>query len=459
MIDLPFEQYQNTAEGSRDVPEKAAALESLFPSALVTEIEAVEKAGYDITIGDTLDKAYESPEKIQAIFDRLKKGGEAFERGSRRFALGSGSLALALEHSPIPALNGVRRRIRQHREVLRSDILYDEIDVRAQPWHQQNGKAMALATIVDAHDLRTVSGSEGRYDTMSGRLDTDFGADFVFPMNGVSTNLAGKTLRDTVRESKRAFRGKRSLESADKAADQDLVKLQEFMDAPVYDGFKDIVAYCTDSLGIRSRKEEVRSEINRYVDSSDKESFLMMSVGCGTALPMLEVMQDVHEKGRNAKMILIDQDPIALAAAYQFASQMGLEDAVEIHCNQLFVGSGLSTHLMDLQDVLKGQKLDVCEDSGLREYFPDGMYEDLTRQAWDALADDGLMTTGNMNINRPQAEFLHGLMGWPLKVRMRHIDDITRLHQKAGIPREASRLRVTQDGVYTLCFSSKQDLS
>ena len=66
------------------------------------------------------------------------------------------------------------------------------------------------------------------------------------------------------------------------------------------------------------------------------------------------------------------------------------------------------------------------------------------------------MTTGNMNKNRPQAEFLHGLMGWPLKVRMRHIKDITRLHAQAGIPKDASRLRVTQDGVYTMCFSIKE---
>lgn len=303
-----------------------------------------------------------------------------------------------------------------------------------------NGKAMALATIVDAHDLRTTDGGEGLYDTMSGRLDTAFGEDFIFPTEGVSENIAGVRLGDV-------------------AAAEDIVKLHTFMDAPVQHGFKDIVAYCSDSLGIRSRKEEVRAEINRYVDASEKESFLMMSVGCGTALPILEVMQDIKEKGREAKMILIDQDPIALAAAYQFALQMGLEDSIEIHRSQLFVGKGLATHLMDLQDVLQGRKLDVCEDSGLREYFPDAMYEDLTRQAWEALVDDGLMTTGNMNKNRPQAEFLHGLMGWPYKVSMRHIRDITRLHQKAGVPAEASRLRVTQDGVYTLCFSTKKQLS
>ena len=243
--------------------------------------------------------------------------------------------------------------------------------------------------------------------------------------------------------------------SAQKYAAAELDKLELFNEAHIQPGFKDIVQYCTDSLGIRSRKEEVHKEINRHVDASGEDSFLMMSVGCGTALPMLEVMHDLKTKGKTAKMILVDQDPIALAAAAELARQLGLEDSIEIHCNQLFVRDGNKTRMMDLQEVLQGRELDVCEDSGLREYFPDAMYEDLTRQAWSALADGGLMTTGNMNKNRPQADFLHGLMGWPIKVRMRNIRDVTRLHAKAGVPAEKSRLRVTQDGVYTLCFSTK----
>jgi len=459
MMDLPFEETKKPQETITYDAEKREVLDLLFRPALRGEIELTRDAGYEISIGNTPDKAYESPDKIIEVFERLSAGGEHFANGSRQLAMGSASLALALEYMPIPQLNTVRRRIKKQREILRDDILYSQPDVQAQPWHQQNGKALALATITDAHELQTVAGGDGIYETMSGRLRGELCDDFLFPETGVSENLAGKRLRDAVIESKHAFKGSRSAHSADAAAEQDLQKLVQFTEAPVQQGFKDIVAYCTDSLGIRSRKEEVRAEINRHVDESDKESFLMMSVGCGTALPMLEVMQDVHAKGRDAKMILIDQDPIALAAAYQFATQMGLEEKVEIHCSQLFVGEGFSTHLMELDDVLKGRKLDICEDSGLREYFPDSFYENLTRQSWHALADDGLMTTGNMNKNRPQAEFLHGLMGWPLKVRMRHIKDITRLHKKAGIPAEASRLRVTQDGVYTLCFSSKKHSS
>ena len=367
MMNLPFENTEQAIEAKGVQTEKDTMLDVLFSDALHAEVKTAREAGYDITIGETEDAAYESPEKIVEIFDRLKLSGEQFERASRRRALASGSVALALEYSQIPQLNAVRRRLRGHREALRGELLYDLADVQAQAWHDQNGKALALATIADAHGLRTVGGEEGEYDTMSGRLGDDLTYDFMFPVNGVSDNLAGKRLHDAVYENKRAFRGKRSVASSDASAAQDLRKLDDFVQAPVHEGFKDIVAYCTDSLGIRSRKEEVRTEINRHIDASEKESFLMMSVGCGTALPMLEVMQDIQAKGREAKMILLDQDPIALAAAYQFASQMGLQDNVEIHCSQLFVGNGMKTRLMELDDILEGRKLDVCEDSGLRE--------------------------------------------------------------------------------------------
>ncbi len=459
MTHQPFEYAPKSAETSPVVFEKQEFLTAVFPPALRTEINNIYARGYAVSVGETEDTAYESIDKITEVFTDLQDKGVQFSEGSKRFALGSSALASALEYTPVPQFNAVRRRIKAQREALRHDLLYGLEDVQGMPWHDQNGKALALGTIVDAHELRAVGETSGTFDTVSGRLADSLTADFSFSSEAVSGNIAGKHLRDAVFDTKNTFSRGKSANRVQASVERDIARLDAFTSAPVHAGFKDIVAYCTDSLGIRSRKEEVRKEINRHVDASDKEAFLMMSVGCGTAQPMLEVMQDLYAKGRQSKLILIDQDPIALAAASELAAQMGLEDAIEIHCNQLFVGSGRSTRVMDIQDVLQGRELDVCEDSGLREYFPDAMYEDLTRQAWDALAEDGLMTTGNMNKNRPQPEFLHGLMGWPIQVRMRHIQDITRLHKKAGIPPSSSRLRVTQDGVYTLCFSSKKPLS
>ncbi|QWQ32103.1 hypothetical protein KOY48_04455 [Candidatus Minimicrobia naudis] len=66
------------------------------------------------------------------------------------------------------------------------------------------------------------------------------------------------------------------------------------------------------------------------------------------------------------------------------------------------------------------------------------------------MRDGGLMITGNMNVNRPQKDFLHGLMGWVPNVMMRSIKEGFKLLQKSGIPKEFITATVTASGVYTV---------
>jgi len=434
---------------------KQDILQSFRGAELEQEIMDAQEAGYDISYGETYDEAYNNPDAVRRVFSELGRGQQLFAREMGRFDIGYQSLLtnVRLGAPSANVRNWAKNRL-SNREVraeeLRLSLLYNRLNVQGGPWHDQGGKALALGTIVDAHDLVNKEGI-GAFERISGRLDPAI-MDMTFGSN--AGWLHGLGLEDAIISAEQRFKG-HTRNVVEQSATEEMRKLGEFTSAPVAQGFRDIVAYCTDSLGIRSRKEEVRLAINKHIDQSDKDSFLMMSVGCGTALPMLEVMQDLKTKKRDSKLILLDQDPIALAAAQQFAEQMGLADNIEIHCEQLFHGKGRKTRLLKLDSILEGRKLDVCEDSGLREYFPDFLYHDLTVQAWNALEDDGIMTTGNMNKNRTQAKFLHGLMGWPIPVQMRKIDDIIRLHAEAGIPKKASRLRVTQDGVYTLSFSSK----
>ena len=85
----------------------------------------------------------------------------------------------------------VRRRIRMVREDSRARHLFNRADVQAMPWHEQGGKALALGTIIDAHDLRVYGESHGLYETMSGRFGGAITGDYEFPETGVSPNLTG----------------------------------------------------------------------------------------------------------------------------------------------------------------------------------------------------------------------------------------------------------------------------
>ena len=435
---------------------KKSILRSLRSPAIEAEVSAMAEDGYQIDFGSSYDQAYENPEAIQRVFDWLKSDGEVFKDLRRTSLMNNQAIRDLVTALPTSMLkSGIRKKINSldaDQERIREAILYGRSDVQGMSWHKQNGKALALGTIVDAYDLQTVGG-EGVYENMSGRLTSDI-LTHTFREN--TGWMQGLTLEETLRHTMSSPEFKIiPPEKIDKKITYAMQELHEFVTTPVQAGFRDIVLYCTDSLGIRSRKEEVRAEINRFVENEDQAEFLLMSFGCGTGQPMLEVIQDLQQKGKVAKLILLDQDPIALAATEQLAGQMGLQKSIEIHCQQLFVGKGAATRIMNIQEVLQGRKLDVGEDTGLREYFPDTLYKDLAAQTWNALRPGGLMTTGNMNRNRPQPEFLHGLMGWPIPVRMRHPKDLARLHQAAGIPRHATRFRVTQEALYCLAFTKK----
>jgi hypothetical protein len=414
------------------------------------EVDDARHDGYEVTIGDTFDQAYDHPSKISQVYEFLHEHDIRLEQDRKQVIIqGLGRLGM----------NPLKRDYRRERAI---DIALEPLRVRrlfgpnrAIAWHEQRGRAAALLSIVSAHDLQVDQNlMTGRYATMSGPLDTRV-LDYTFGQN--APRLVGVSIEETLIDAEKRHGGHAEVKAKQRASMR-LKKMEEFVLSPVSPVFKDVVQYSADALGIRSRKAEVHQAIRHHlVDAmhgAGGREYLMMSFGCGTALPMLEVIQDLKTHyDVHGRLILLDQDPLALASAACLAEDMGVGDAVEIHCERLFGRFGAP---IKLQSILKGRQLDIAEDSGLREYLPDAIYRSLTRETWRNLRSGGLMTTGNMNINRPHAEFLHGMMGWWPKVQMRTIAEGARLHREAGIPQRATRMRVTRDGVYTMYFTEKQ---
>ena len=428
-------------------------------TALQLEIAELSEQGIDISVGHTPDSAYEDPEKIREIYTYLHEMdiilADAHQTQQRALRMGS----VATGPRDIVARLFSRRvrdhALRVHEEQIREELLFGsgEGKTDSMPWHRQRGRALALATIASAHELKAGDGENGRYSSMSGPVHERL---LQYQFSGGW--LDGYSLHDAVVATEMKF-GKKSLGVASIRADRRIADVDEFVHGRTTPEFKKVVQYCVDSLGIRSRKEEVNQAVSQQVaqlvheKGRDADSVLIMSFGCGTALPILEGMQALkQEYGSSPQIILIDQDPIALAAATCLAEDMGLSDSIELHCERLFSRIGSP---MDFESVLRGRKVDIAEDSGLREYLPDPLYKKLTKVIWSKLAKGGLMSTGNMNIHRPQAEFLHGMMGWWPHVQMRSIEQSLSLHRRAGIPPSHTRARVTRDGVYTLFFSQK----
>ena len=414
------------------------------------EIADLRAQGYEVRVGENNDPAYKNPEKIEKVYSYLERGGRELKDVRKdiiHINLAAAALASVLEKIPFVRENKWGNVIDAYLEIFRDKFLYGKDQTDSQPWHKQRGSALTFLTISEAEDLSVFDEngeilSEGKYPTMSGPLDESV---FDEKINGLP--LTEVMIQDKVNN---GVDKATAIEEVEKR----ISEVREFIQAPVTEKFSNIIRHCADSLGIRERVKTVNDlSINHLKSVSEKENrpisdMLMMSFGCGTGLATLKMLKKLKdETGEAPTVILLDQDPLSLAAAQSLAKKWNLEDKIEIHCERLFnkLGKPLS-----LEGVLGNRKLDIAEDSGLREYLPDGVYKQLTRESLKFLRTGGLMITGNMNVNRPQKEFLHGLMGWVPKVRMRSIKEGFKLLQKSGIPKESIEATVTASGVYTV---------
>ena len=414
------------------------------------EIADLRSEGCRVKIGEKTDPAYNNPDGIKDTYNYLKRGDAKLKEIRKNFIhknLATAAIANVLDKTPFVKMGKWGKKIDLYLEFFRDKLLYGENQTASKPWHNQRGSALTFLTISEAYRLRVSRKkgeilSEGKYPTMSGPLDESV---FDEKINGLP--LTEVMIQDKINN------------GVDKAiaieeVEKRLSDVREFIQAPVTEKFSNVIRHCADSLGIRERVETVNGlSIDHLKKVAEKENrsiddMLVMSFGCGTGLATLKMLKKLKdETGEAPTVILLDQDPLSLAAAQSLAKKWNLEDKIEVHCERLFSKLGKP---LSLEGVLGNRKLDIAEDSGLREYLPDGVYKQLTRESLKFLRTGGLMITGNMNVNRPQKEFLHGLMGWVPKVRMRSIKEGFKLLQKSGIPKESIKATVTASGVYTV---------
>ena len=403
-----------------------------------------------VKIGEKTDPAYNNPDKIRSVYNYLKRGDAELKEIRKNFIhknLATAAIANVLDKTPFVKMGKWGEKIDSYLEFFRDNLLYGKNQTNSKPWHNQRGSALTFLTISEAYRLR-VSGengeilAEGEYPSMSGPLDESV---FDEKINGLP--LTEVMIQDKINN---GVDKATAIEEVEKR----IGEVREFIQAPVTEKFSNVIRHCADSLGIRERVETVNGlSIDHLKKVAEKENrsiddMLVMSFGCGTGLATLKMLKKLKdETGEAPTVILLDQDPLSLAAAQSLAKKWNLEDKIEVHCERLFSKLGKP---LSLEGVFGDRKLDIAEDSGLREYLPDGVYKQLTRESLKFLRTGGLMITGNMNVNRPQKEFLHGLMGWVPKVRMRSIKEGFKLLQKSGIPKKSIEATVTASGVYTV---------
>ena len=414
------------------------------------EIADLRSEGCRVKIGEKTDPVYNNPDGIKDTYNYLKRGDAELKEVRKYFIhknLATAAIANVLDKTPFVKMGKWGEKVDSYLEFFRDKLLYGKNQTNSKPWHNQRGSALTFLTISEAEDLSVFDengeiSSEGKYPTMSGPLDESVFDEKINGLPLTEVMVQGK-INNCVDKA-----------TAIEEVEKRISEVREFIQAPVTEKFSNVIRHCADSLGIRERVETVNSlSIDHLKKVAEKENrsiddMLVMSFGCGTGLATLKMLKKLKdETGEAPTVILLDQDPLSLAAAQSLAKKWNLEDKIEVHCERLFSKLGKP---LSLEGVLGDRKLDIAEDSGLREYLPNGVYKQLTRESLKFLRTGGLMITGNMNVNRPQKEFLHGLMGWVPKVTMRSIKKGFELLQKSGISKESIEATVTASGVYTV---------
>lgn len=415
---------------------------------LRAEMDELRRRGIGVQVGPPDDQAYENPDKIAEVYGLLDGIDRVIEDARRarfdryaRFGAGTAIRKIA------------GRRVNTQLDGIRAELLYDVVE--AVPWWRHGGSALALGTIVDAFRLTSGATTDG-HPRMSGRIDESI---LEYRFDTTVPELAGMPLKAAVSHMYR-HSGMRAVlvprpsqMTRDRVAAERMANLAGFVHARNTESFMDVVRYCQDGIGIRERADIVNEQILNHVTATGTGEPLILSLGSGTTFPILDGVEALIQHGAAPHLIAVDHDPLALAAAQQEVARRGLSGHVELHCRRVFSATG---RIMSFAEILHGRRPDIIENSGFREYVPDGVYDALLRVIARTLKDDGLAVNCCTNQNRPQKEFLYGAMGWPVDIRCCTLQEMIDAISRSGLPLPTTTAVIARSGVYTAFSTVKQ---
>lgn len=218
---------------------------------------------------------------------------------------------------------------------------------------------------------------------------------------------------------------------------------------------------CTDAQAIRNRGTVMAELVNGYVneaaekgDINKTQALKWMSVACGTALP---AMKAALKSGIDPEMLLVDIDENALKSTEALGEKIGYKGTLEQHMTNIFSPEDMAELRTYLGD--NGGRPRIIDLMGIFEYTGEHTGIDpatFLRSNYDMLHPGGRLILGQMRDDRPNPDFTMGVVGWPFIV-MRSPSEVMQVIKDAGIPVEAAKLYIPEDGVYTVCAIDKPD--
>lgn len=216
--------------------------------------------------------------------------------------------------------------------------------------------------------------------------------------------------------------------------------------------------FVDDAVAIRDRAVAMQEIAKGILNAKTEGSKIRwLSLASGTGEPSIAASKEAADtNGLEVELVVADLNPNSLnyvkeiAQKYNFGSQITTvygDILKENFPERLAKKTGSS------------QKYDVVENMGFEEYLPQegdelGAYKemglmqasDFTRMAYEQVAPGGSLISGNMVLDRPQIDFVFGIVDWPI-INARSEESILRIYEKAGIPMDQIKLYRVKDEI------------
>ena len=169
----------------------------------------------------------------------------------------------------------------------------------------------------------------------------------------------------------------------------------------------DFYWYGLNCQGLRNRLKLIKDELRKAILAVENgEEIKLISIACGSAESVLEVMAEFKAKNKTIKALLVDIDEEALERARKVAEYYGLENQIEVRRGSTY----------DIIEISKGFKPQIIEMMGFLDYIKDEDAISLIGKIRESLEPNGYLITCNICPNIEQ-HFLKWVINWPMVYR------------------------------------------
>jgi hypothetical protein len=170
---------------------------------------------------------------------------------------------------------------------------------------------------------------------------------------------------------------------------------------------------------LRNRYKSVKHELRKAISKFDGQEIKLVSLACGSAQAVIEVVAEYKAKNVIIKAVLMDIDQDGLDVANKRATEYGVADQVETR----------KINLSSEEDVFKGLKPQIIEMLGFLDYVNQEKAINFVKKIYEALDEKGVLITCNIN-NNVEQHFIKWVINWPMVYRKK--EDLLDIAKKSG---------------------------